>query len=172
MSHTASTVDTLLIRPTHGDQTGAGNNERTHHSKGIQKKPAPKRVTPAATDTKPADPTNRIGGPKPHSSLRSPEPRSADRQLRAGTDAPFDSKRGRFHAVKIPVDVDGEQPRDLRLALSSPHDLVRTSVDDVNHDLRRKHRPMTHVQRKEAHDDGLEQRVGRSGAAASTTSNA
>ena len=37
MSHTASTVDKLLIRPTHGDQTGAGNNERTHHSEGIQK---------------------------------------------------------------------------------------------------------------------------------------
>lgn len=68
MSHTASTVDTLLIRPTHGDQTGAGDNERTHHWEGIQKKPAPKGVTPAVTNTKPADRTNRIGGPKPHSS--------------------------------------------------------------------------------------------------------
>jgi hypothetical protein len=36
MSHTARTVDTLLIRPTHGDQTGAGDNERTDHWEGIQ----------------------------------------------------------------------------------------------------------------------------------------
>ena len=69
MSHTASTVDMLLIRPTHGDQTGAGDNKRTHHSEGIPKEPARKRVTPAATNTKPADQHNQIGGPKPHSAL-------------------------------------------------------------------------------------------------------
>ena len=73
MSHTASTVDMLLIRPTHGDQTGAGDNKRTHHSEGIQKKPARKGVTPTATDTKPADVTNQIGGPKPHRCQSSPE---------------------------------------------------------------------------------------------------
>ena len=36
-------------------------------------KPARKGVTPTATDTKPADQTNQIGGPKPHSSQKSPE---------------------------------------------------------------------------------------------------
>ena len=36
MSHTASTVDRLLIRPTHGDQAGAGDNERTDPWEGIQ----------------------------------------------------------------------------------------------------------------------------------------
>jgi hypothetical protein len=73
MSHTASTVDMLLIRPTHGDQTGAGDNKRTHHSEGIQKEPARKGVTPAATNTKPADQHIQIGGPKPHSSLMFPD---------------------------------------------------------------------------------------------------
>ena len=69
MSHTEPTVDMLLIRPTHGDQTGAGDNKRTHHSKGIHKEPALSRVTPIVTNTKPADQHNQIGGPKPHSAL-------------------------------------------------------------------------------------------------------
>jgi hypothetical protein len=73
MSHTASTVDMLLIRPTHGDQTGAGDNKRTHHWEDIPKEPARKGVTPAATNTKPADHHNQIGGPKPHSSQTTPE---------------------------------------------------------------------------------------------------
>jgi hypothetical protein len=68
-SHTAPTVDMLLIRPTHGDQTGAGDNKRTHHSEGIQKEPALSGVTPIVTNTKPADRHNQIGGPKPHSAL-------------------------------------------------------------------------------------------------------
>jgi len=37
MSHTASTVDKLLIRPRHGDQTGAGDNQRTDPLEGIRK---------------------------------------------------------------------------------------------------------------------------------------
>jgi hypothetical protein len=64
MSHTASTVDTLLIRPTHGDQTGAGNNERTHHSEGIQKsrsvnesRPLSPRPSLPINPTKSADPS-------------------------------------------------------------------------------------------------------------------
>ena len=70
MSHTAPTVDTLLIRPTHGDQTGAGDNERTNHWEGIPTtEPVRKRVTPEATNTKPADQTNPIGGPQPDSPL-------------------------------------------------------------------------------------------------------
>ena len=73
MSHTASTVDTLLIRPTHGDQTGAGDNERTDHWEGIQTEPVRKRVTPAVTNTKPADRHDQIGGPEPHSPLTTPE---------------------------------------------------------------------------------------------------
>ena len=70
MSHTASTVDKLLIRPTHGDQTGAGDNERTNHLEGIgNRSRSPRGVTPEATNTKPADQTNQIGGPQPHSPL-------------------------------------------------------------------------------------------------------
>jgi hypothetical protein len=67
MSHTARTVDTLLIRPTHGDQTGAGDNERTHHWEGIEKSRSVKESRPVVTNTKPADHHNQIGGPKPHS---------------------------------------------------------------------------------------------------------
>jgi hypothetical protein len=67
MSHTARTVDTLLIRPTHGDQTGAGDNERTHHWEGIEKSRSVKESRPVVTNTKPADQHNQIGGPKPHS---------------------------------------------------------------------------------------------------------
>jgi hypothetical protein len=64
MSHTAQTVDTLLIRPTHGDQTGAGDNERTHHSEGIEKSRSVKESRPSSptpslpiTTTKSADPS-------------------------------------------------------------------------------------------------------------------
>jgi hypothetical protein len=77
MSHTAPTVDTLLIRPTHGDQTGAGDNERTDHWEGIRKEPVRKRVTPDATNTKPADQNNQIGGSQPHSPQTTPENRPA-----------------------------------------------------------------------------------------------
>ena len=41
----------------------------------------------------------------------------------------------------------------------SPHDLVGTTVDDMDHDLRRESLPMAHRQRQQAHDEGLEQRV-------------
>ena len=87
MSHTASTVDTLLIRPTHGDQTGAGDNERTDHWEGIRNEPVRKRVTPEATNTKPADQNNQIGGSQPHSLLISAMPVSADRALLGVSDS-------------------------------------------------------------------------------------
>lgn len=63
-SHTASTVDMLLIRPTHGDQTGAGDNKRTHHSEGIQRsrlvkesRPLPPTPSLPIQPTKSADPS-------------------------------------------------------------------------------------------------------------------
>jgi hypothetical protein len=71
MSHTASTVDTLLIRPTHGDQTGAGDNERTHHWEGIQKsrllnesRPLPPTPSLPINQTKSADPSLTASKPR------------------------------------------------------------------------------------------------------------
>jgi hypothetical protein len=81
MSHTASTVDTLLIRPTHGDQTGAGNNKRTHHSEGIQKSRSAKESRPLSPTpslpikpTKSADPSLTVRKGIPSSRARSPGP--------------------------------------------------------------------------------------------------
>jgi hypothetical protein len=59
MSHTASTVDTLLIRPLHGDQAGAGDNKRTNPLQGIpEESPSPDESRPSPpTPSLPINPT-------------------------------------------------------------------------------------------------------------------
>jgi hypothetical protein len=76
MSHTGSTVDMLLIRPTHGDQTGAGDNKRTHHWEGIrngrlvkESRPLPPTPSLPINTTKSADPSLTARRALPESSF-------------------------------------------------------------------------------------------------------